>query len=161
MRSEHLEEGNLLPQQRFTKCELEFLTVEKLTDGSTAIVDNRFKTVHSLNPSATAVWDACGQGATFEQIQSQIADSFGTVDASVIRQALDQLQSANLIEAAPRAMENIDLGRRNMLKRAGAAGAFAIPVVLTLTASEQRAYAAITLSGTTTPAPTTTFAPPR
>ena len=142
----------------FSQAGVESLTVERLSDGSTAIVDNRVKSVHSLNPSATLVWDACGQGATIEQIRQAIeAKSGSPVDAEVIHQALAQLQRANLIESeSPISAETIDLGRRSMLKRAGAAGAFAIPVVLTLTAAEQRAYAFQAISGTTTPAPTTT-----
>lgn len=144
--------------QIFSQVGVESLTVERLSDGSTAIVDNRVKSVHSLNSSATLVWDACAQGATVAHICEAIeAKSGSPVDAEVIHQALAQLQRANLIESeSPISAETIDLGRRSMLKRAGAAGAFAIPVVLTLTAAEQRAYAFQAISGTTTPAPTTT-----
>ncbi len=147
--------------QIFSQVGVESLTIERLSDGSTAIVDNRVKSVHSLNPSATLVWDACALGATVAQIREAIeAQSGSPVNDEVIRQALAQLQLANLIESeSPVSAETINLGRRSMLKRAGAAGAFAIPVVLTLTAAEQRAYAAIAISGTTTPAPTTTLPP--
>ncbi len=148
--------------QIFSQAGVESLTIERLSDGSTAIVDNRVKSVHSLNPSATLVWEACARGATVEQIREAIeAQSGSPVDAEVIHQALAQLQRANLIESAsPVSAEAIDLSRRSLLKRAGTAGAFAIPVVLTLTATEQRAYALQAISGTTTPAPTTTLPPP-
>jgi len=144
--------------QIFHQSGLESLCVEKLADGSTAIVDSRSKSVHSLNTSATLVWEACAKGATFAQIQAFVETRIGTlVEADVIRQALAQLQQANLIESeSPHGLESIDLGRRSMLKRAGVAGALAVPVVLTLTAAEQKAYAVGALSGTTTPAPTTT-----
>ncbi len=148
-------------EQIFSQAGVESLTIERLSDGSTAIVDNRVKSVHSLNPSATLVWDACAQGATIEQIREAVeANSGSPVDAEMIHRALGQLRCANLIESAsPIPAETVDLGRRSMLKRAGAAGAFAIPVVLTLTATEQRAYAFAGASGTTTPAPTTTPLP--
>src|SRR5262249_11811979 len=112
------------------------------------------KSVHSLNSSATLVWQACAPGATFGQICEFVDGKSGVAaDPAIIRQALAQLQRANLIESeSPISVENIDLGRRSMLKRAGAAGAVAIPVVLTLTAAEQRAYAFQSASGTTTTA---------
>jgi hypothetical protein len=151
----------------FSQVGVESLSIERLSDGSTAIVDNRVKSVHSLNPSATLVWEACANGATAAQIGKAIeAKSGSPVDAEVVQLALAQLQRANLIESeAPISAEAIDLGRRSLLKRAGAAGAIAIPVVLTLTAAEQRAYAFQSISSTThppttTPAPTTTPSPP-
>ncbi len=144
--------GSSLMNQIFSQVGREALTIERLSDGSTAIVDNRAKSVHSLNPSATLVWDACAQGATVARIQAAIEAKSGfPVETESIHQALAQLQRANLIESdAPMAMEAVDLGRRTMLKRAGTVGAIAIPVVLTLTATEQRAYAVQIISGTTT-----------
>jgi len=139
--------------QVFCQSGTESLSVEKLPDGSTAIVDNRSKSVHSLNPSATLVWEACATGATFAHIRAAVESQTGApVDSDAIRQALAQLQRVNLIEGPSSlpAAENVDLGRRSLLKRAGAAGAFAIPVVLTLTAAEQKAYAFQSQSGTTT-----------
>ena len=146
--------------EKFYQSNTGALSVEKLPDGSTAVVDRRSNSVHSLNASATQIWEACANGATFAEIQSALEKRAGEpVDAMAIRQGLAQLQRAKLIESeSPLGLDDIDIGRRSLLKRVGAAGAFAIPVVLTLTASEQRAYAFQSLSGTT-PAPTTTLAP--
>jgi PqqD family protein of HPr-rel-A system len=136
-----------MPDPIFRQSGTESLSIERLPDGSTAIVDNRSKSVHSLNPSATLVWEACAEGAAFAEIHAAVEQQAGVaVDAELIRQALAQLQRVNLIEspsalAPSAAMDNVDLGRRSLLKRAGAAGAFALPVVLTLTAAEQKAYA--------------------
>jgi hypothetical protein len=145
--------------QVFCQSGTESLSVGKLSDGSTAIVDNRSKSVHSLNPSATLVWEACAKGATVAHIHAAVENQAGApVDADAIRQALAQLQRVNLIESSSSpslTTDKVDLGRRSLLKRAGAAGAFAIPVVLTLTAAEQKAYAFQSQSGTTTtPQPT-------
>ena len=139
--------------QVFSQSGVESLAVEKLSDGSTAIVDGRSKSVHSLNPSATLVWEACAPGATFAEIHAAVEDRTGApVDADAIRQALAQLQRVTLIEGpSTLPVESIDLGRRSLLRRAGAVGAFAIPVVLTLTAAEQKAYAFAAVSGTTLP----------
>ena len=142
-----------MAENLFRQSGMESLTVEKLSDGSTAIVDNRSKSVHSLNPSATLVWEACAPGATFAEIHAAVEDRTGApVDADAIRQALAQLQRVTLIEGpSTLPVESIDLGRRSLLRRAGAVGAFAIPVVLTLTAAEQKAYAFAAVSGTTLP----------
>jgi len=135
----------------FRQSGTESLTVEKLSDGSTAIVDKRSKSVHSLNPSATMVWEACVKGATFAEIHAAVEDRTGApVDADAIRQALAQLRHVNLMEGpSTLPAESVDLGRRSLLKRASAVGAFAIPVVLTLTAAEQKAYAFAAVSRTT------------
>ena len=137
------------------------LSAEKLGDGSTAIVDSRSKSVHSLNPTATLVWEACANGATLDQIRKTLEAKTGAAASdALVRQALEQLQRVNLIEAEGTfPVESVDLGRRALLTRAGTVGAIAIPVVLTLTAAEQKAYAFQAISGTTTttPAPTTTI----
>ena len=142
-----------MADQVFRQSGTESLTVEKLSDGSTAIVNNRSKSVHSLNPSATLVWEACATETTFSEIHTTVKRQTGTpVDADAIRQALAQLQRVKLIDGPPSLpADNVDLARRSLLKRASAAGAIAIPVVLTLTAAEQKAYAFQSRSGNTQP----------
>jgi Coenzyme PQQ synthesis protein D (PqqD) len=133
---------------------MESLAAEKLSDGSTAIVDGRSNSVHSLNPTATLVWEACAKGATFARIQAAVeSQTGGPVDPEIVRHALTQLERVNLIESAGGfPVESVDLGRRSMLQHVGAAGAIAIPVVLTLTAAEQKAYAFQSQSTTRAPA---------
>ncbi len=139
----------------YIQCTGECLTVERLSDGSMAIVDGRSKSVHSLNPTASLIWDASSQAATIDEIADTIEKNSGQqISSEALQQGLTQLLKANLIEPAGSvAVEEVDLGRRSMLKRATAAGAIAIPVVLSLTASEQKAYAYQALSGTTTTIP--------
>jgi len=139
------------------------LVVEQLPDGSTVIFDERSKSVHSLDPSATVVWRACAAGATLPRIVEALAAHFGApVNVEVASNAIAQLQQAKLIEsgaptavAVPVAGAVKDLGRRSILKGVGSLGALAVPVVLTLTAAEQRAYAVPVQagSGTTTTRP--------
>jgi len=138
----------------FSQTNLASLAVEQLPDGSTAIFDERSKSVHSLNPSATVVWRACASGATLAQIMTALAAHFGApVDAEVANHAIAQLRQSKLIEpntpaAVPVAGAVMEMGRRSILKRVGSLGAIAVPVVLTLTAAEQRGYAAFTSSTT-------------
>ena len=141
----------------FSQSDLTRLTVEQLPDGSTAIFDERSKSVHSLNPSATIVWRACASGATLPQIMETLAEHFGApVDVEVAHHSIAQLQQAQLIESnAPVDAAAMDMGRRSILKNVGSLGALAVPVVLTMTGTEQRAYALQALSGTTTTTTTT------
>jgi len=144
------------PESTFFQTDLTCLAVEQLPDGSTAIFDERSKSVHSLNPSATVVWRACASGATLPQIMAALTDRFGgPVDVEIADQAIAELQQAKLIEsniptagAVPVAGAVMEMGRRSILKRVGSLGAIAVPVVLTLTAAEQRGYAAFTSSTT-------------
>jgi len=146
------------PESTFFQTDLTCLAVEQLPDGSTAIFDERSKSVHSLNPSATVVWRACASGATLPQIMAALADRFsGPVDAEIANHAIAQLQQSKLIESktpeiVPVAGAVMEMGRRSILKRVGSLGAIAVPVVLTLTAAEQRGYA-INTSSTTRPIP--------
>jgi len=95
------------------------------------------------------VWRACASGATLTQIMAALADHFGgPVDAATANHAIAQLRQAELIEsnipvtgAVPVAGAVMEMGRRSILKRVGSLGAIAVPVVLTLTAAQQRAYA--------------------
>jgi len=144
-------------QRVFVQSGGEAIVAEKLADGSTAIFDQRSQSVHSLNPSATVVWEVCAGGATLTQILASLEDRFGApVDVTMAEHAIAQLRQAGLIECdEPIAGAIIEQSRRSLMKTVGALGA-ALPVVLTLTATEQRAHARIASSETTTAAPTTT-----
>jgi hypothetical protein len=127
------------PETSFSQRATAHLWVEKLPDGSMAILDEHSRDMHSLNPSAAAVWEACGNGATLAQVTSAVEQKFGGIGDEAVTDGLGQLQRAKLVEAAGAASATMtDPGRRSMLKRLATAGAVAIPVVLTLTASGVR-----------------------
>lgn len=93
------------------------------------------------------------------QLLAALTAHYGSpVSTETALHALAQLEAASLIESDARTAAPVSgLDRRSILKSIGTAGAVAIPVVLTLTGAEQRAYAQAAGSGvTTTPAPTTT-----
>lgn len=131
------------------------LAVEKLSDGSIAIFDQRSKSVHSLNASAAIAWEVCATGATLRQIAAAFADQFGvTGSEDLARTAIEQLSRANLIESrSPAVQPAMGVDRRSMFKAIGTVAAAAAPVVLTLSASEQRAFAVAvgSVPPTTTP----------
>jgi len=138
----------------YVQCGGEAIIAEKLADGSTAIFDQRSKSVHSLNPSATVVWEACAGGATLAQIAAALEALFGMpLKPGVCLEAIAQLRQAGLIETdEPIPAGLLDHGRRSVLR---AAGTLAVPVVLTLTTAQQRVYATLASSGTTTEEPAT------
>ncbi|HXP88792.1 MAG TPA: PqqD family protein [Bryobacteraceae bacterium] len=121
------------------------LTIEKLPDGSTAILDQRTKNVHSLNASATVVWEACKGGATLAEVRRALELRAGAPVNEVIAQdALAQLHHVKLIEPDAAVPELRNAARRSALLRAAA---IAVPVVLTLGLSEQREFALYAASG--------------
>jgi len=125
---------------RYTQVTSADLTVEKLPDGSTAVLDQRSKDVHSLNPSATIIWEACKQGATLTQVRKALEAQTGTpVDEEIALSALSQLSKVNLILSdAPVPDAMLAAARRTTLLRLGMV---AVPVVLTLALSQQKAMA--------------------
>jgi len=123
------------------------LTIERLPDGSTAILDQRSRQVHSLNPTAAIAWEACQGGATLAEVRKALETKLNAaVDEAIARDAIAQLRKVDLVQpetaagAAPASVDE-DLraaARRNSLLRAAAV---ALPVVLTLAFSQQRAHA--------------------
>jgi hypothetical protein len=124
---------------RYTQVKSTDLTVERLPDGSTAVLDQRSKDVHSLNSSATIAWEACEKGATLAQVRTALENYAGApVDEEVALSALSQLRKVSLIQPdAPVPVRMMNQARRSTLLRLG----LAVPVVVTLALSEQRAYA--------------------
>ena len=118
----------------------ESLHIEKLPDGSMAIYDLRSKSVHSLNRSAAVLWEACAEGATMSQLTEALDKGLGVhASEEEVSSGIDQMRRLNLIvseSAMPVAAAEPD--RRSVLT---AAFGVALPVVLTMTAADQRAYA--------------------
>ncbi len=131
---------------RYRQVVSDQLTVENLPDGSTAILDQRSKNVHSLNSSASVVWNACKEGATLAQVRKALEAKVGApVDETLAQSAIAQLHGANLIQSdAPVPADLIAAARRNTLIRAAMV---AVPVVLTLALSQQKAMAFQARSG--------------
>ena len=131
---------------RYRQVVSDQLTIENLPDGSTAILDQRSKNMHSLNSSASVVWNACKEGATLAEIRKALEAKVGApVDETLAQSAVAQLHGANLIQAdAPVPADLSAAARRNTLIRAAMV---AVPVVLTLALSQQKALAFQARSG--------------
>jgi len=123
--------------------------VEKLPDGSTVVLDTVTKTVHSINQAAAAAFEACRERQTVARLATAMQEILQSpVTEEMALEAVWELQRAGLIACSgSRPPEVAETSRRSVLKTAAAVAA---PLVLSLTAAEQRAYA---LTGGSPPPP--------
>ena len=113
------------------------LVENKLPDGSRVLVDSRNERVIALNAMAGAAWDACSQPSTLPQVAEAMRSSLGTeVAEDVAKDAILQLQEHSLVKSSD--LASVNASRRAFITRLGAA---ALPIVVAMTMSEQRAYA--------------------
>jgi hypothetical protein len=112
------------------------LVVNSLPDGSRIIVNSQNETVFALNATAGAAWDACSKPITLAQLTERMQRCFDpNVTEELAGAAIQKLAEKNLVLLAgtpPKAT------RREVL---AGLGAVALPLVVSLTATEQRAYA--------------------
>jgi hypothetical protein len=121
---------------------------EKLPDGSTAVLDTATTTVHSLNLSAAAAFEACRETKTVPQLMQSMGEILGApVTEEVALAAVSELDMAGLVSCSEPMPEGDRASRRSLLRSMGTAAAVAVPVVLSLTSAEQRAYAVTANSG--------------
>jgi hypothetical protein len=122
------------------------LSVNKLPDGSSVIVDHQNETVFALNTTAGAAWDACIRPTTLSKVTEDMQRSFDArITEELALAAIMQLQDKNLVTTAGSSSSGT---RRAML---ATLGGVALPLVVSLTISEQRAHAFFASSGTTCP----------
>jgi hypothetical protein len=111
------------------------LVENQLPDGSRVIVDQKNETVFALNATAGAAWDACNTPTTLSGVVENMQRSFGPgVTEDVAEEAILQLQARNLVATSRPTTRT----RRELL---AGLGAVAVPLVVALSLSEQRAYA--------------------
>jgi hypothetical protein len=143
---------------RVQRVPFENLLIEKLPDGSTAVFDTGSGTVHSLNSSAAAAFEACRESCTVAFVARAMSELLNAgVSEDVALAAISELEAAGLVVCSG-AVEAAGHGasRRSMLEALAAVSSVALPMVLSLGASEQKAFAAGAGSGTTTSTTTTT-----
>ncbi len=116
------------------------LAVNQLPDGSKVIVDSRNEKVFALNATAGAAWDACSSPTTLSNVAEDMQHTFNPgVTEELAEAAILRLQEQNLVTVSGTPT------RRAVL---ATLGAIALPLVVSLTMTEQRAYADSTASNT-------------
>lgn len=124
---------------------LDSLVVNKLPDGSRVIVDAANETVFALNSTAGAAWDACSSQTTLARVTEHMRGSFDSgVTEEVAERAIFELEEKKLVKVSQGS-------RRQFIGTMSAA--VALPLVVALTMTDQRAYATTAKSKVPTPTP--------
>jgi hypothetical protein len=111
---------------------------EKLPDGSSAIFDRATNAVYALNDTAAAAFESCRTPVTLAELSDMMRLRLGpAVTVETTLEAVAELERAGLVTASGTTQELRNASRRQVLKAAGVA----VPVVLSLTAAEQRVFA--------------------
>jgi hypothetical protein len=120
----------------------EALVVNSLPDGSRVILDSGNERVFALNATAAAAWDACNVPTTLSDVTESMQRSFDpATTGELAEEALLELQKQNLVKTSGPSSQGT---RREFL---ATLGAIAIPLVVSLSVTEQRAYAKKARSG--------------
>ena len=123
------------------RTNLDTLVVNKLPDGSTVIVDAKNETVFALNATAGAAWDACSNPTTLSKVTESMQHSFGPeINEELAQEAILQLHDKNLVKTSGASSQAT---RREFLTTLSA---IALPVVVSLSIADQRAYALVASS---------------
>jgi hypothetical protein len=124
------------------------LVENHLPDGSRFIVDQKNETVYALNATAGVVWDACSKPTTLCDVTKDLQRSFGSeVTEELARQTVVELAERKLLTLSMSAQQT---SRREALKTLGKV---ALPLVVAMTLSEQKAHAMTARSAAPLPAP--------
>jgi len=103
------------------------LLVDHVGD-ETIIYDETRQEAHSLNRSASLVWEHSDGARSVQQLAALIGSELGVEpDESIVEYALDKLANAHLLEDAP-------VSRRDLVRKLTFAGAAAValPAVLSI-----------------------------
>jgi hypothetical protein len=117
------------------------LVVNGLPDGSKVIVDSKNEKVFALNATAGAAWDACSSQTTLSDVAADMRRNNPAITDEVAEQAISQVKEKELVKTS--GLLN-NASRRQVL--AGLT-AVALPLVVSMTMTEQRAFAAVANSG--------------
>jgi hypothetical protein len=130
------------------RTDFDALVVNGLPDGSKVIVDSRNEKVFALNATAGAAWDACKGPTTLSQVAVDMQRSFNPgITEEVAEEAILQLQERKLVTTS----EPISRTTRRQL--IATLGTIAVPLVVSLTMTEQQAHALHARSAISPPKP--------
>lgn len=119
----------LQPHPEYPKARRDDLLIEKVGD-ETILYDGERQLAHSLNHSASIVWQNSDGKHSIPQLAQLVSAELGIEpNDSMVEYALDKLAEAKLLDAAP-------VSRRDLVRRMTFAGAaaLALPVVLSVVA---------------------------
>ena len=118
-----------------------------LPDGSRILVDQKSETVYALNATAGAAWDACSEPTTLYDVTNEMRRVLGNaITEELAEEAIQRLQERNLVNASVNMRQTSarPATRREVLTTLGKV---ALPLVVAMTLTEQRAHAVVARSG--------------
>ena len=116
-----------MEQPNYPKSRHSGLIVDHVGD-ETVIYDESRQEAHSLNRSASIVWEHSDGAHSVKELASLLSNELGVEpDESIVEYALDKLASAHLLEG-------VSVSRRDLVRRITVAGAAAVvlPAVLSI-----------------------------
>lgn len=125
------------------------LVVNQLPDGSRVIVDSAKDRVFALNATAGAAWDACSDPTTLAGVTESMRRSLNPeINEELSEAAILQLQEKQLVHTS-----GSQATRRAFITTLST---IALPLVISLSVADQRAFAktAKSVPSTTPPKPT-------
>ncbi len=118
------------------------LVENHLPDGSRILLDPRNETVYAMNATAGAAWDACSEPTNLYDVTNEMRRVLGNaISAELAEEAIQRLQERKLVTTSADAQQTT---RREVLTTLGKV---ALPLVVAMTLTEQRAHAVIARSG--------------
>jgi hypothetical protein len=127
------------------RTDVHSFVINPLPDGSKVIIDSEHDRVLALNATAGAAWDACSGPTTLSEITGQMQSSLGSeITEEIAQESILQLQAQNLVHTS-----GLQPNRRQFM--ASLLGTVALPLVVSLTMTEQRGYADVARSGMSHP----------
>jgi hypothetical protein len=118
------------------------MVVNRLPDGSTVILDAENEAVFALNSTAGAAWDACGDPTTLAGVTENMQRSFDPgISEELAEEAILQLHDKKLVKTSGTLSQ---ASRRQFITTMSS---IALPLVVSLSIAEQRAYAKKASSG--------------
>jgi len=118
------------------------MVINSLPDGSRIITDSQNERVFAMNATAGAAWDACRVPTTLSNVTGEMQRSLSLeVNEELAEDAILQLEQQKLV----RTSGSSTVGTRR--KFIATLGAIAVPLVVSLSVTEQRAYASQSRSG--------------
>ena len=137
------------------RTNLGVLVENKLPDGSRVIVDSTNETVFALNATAGAAWDACCVPTSLSKVAEDMRRSLDPeITEEMAEEAILQLSNENLVNTS---RPSSQASRRQFL---AGLGAVAVPLVVSLTVTDQKAHALYARSVLPTPPRPTPKPPP-
>lgn len=133
------------------------LVENHLPDGSRILVDRENETVYALNSTAGAAWDACSEPTNLYDVTNEMRRVLGNaITEELADEAIQRLHERKLVNASisiqmtnaqqvsQQQTSTLKTTRREVLT---ALGKVALPLVVAMTLTEQRAHAVVARSG--------------